>query len=254
MSISNVKNYIATFKVREQAAQFACSIRERGREKRKRVLQGLENKLRDQAEKEQREMIIDMEGNVMNCLTQFGSAHAKAEQENNTNYDEARQADFTRKREKAQRLGKEAMKDLQTQKEAEEKKKNEKIVSRRQALDTEAVRSAFVVSLPPPKVVVPEKPAQEPKVILFDKSTLFQTEYVMKKKVCEPISSPQVSTHCFLYNLNSFVCKNVFCLCVRMPEQQQCYLNWKMRNCNAKKKNRKLPTTKKLPREEMRRW
>ena len=136
MSISNVKNYIATFKVREQAAQFACSIRERGREKRKRVLQGLENKLRDQAEKEQREMIIDMEGNVMNCLTQFGSAHAKAEQENNTNYDEARQADFTRKREKAQRLGKEAMKDLQTQKEAEEKKKNEKIVSRRQACNT----------------------------------------------------------------------------------------------------------------------
>ena len=170
------------------------------------MLQGLENKLRDQAEKELKETILDMEGNVMTCLTQFGSAHAKAEQENNANYDEARQADFTRKREKAIRLGKEATKDLQTQKQVEEKKRNEKILSRKQALDTEAVRSAYVVSLPPVNMV-PDKPVQEeqPKVLLFDKSTLFQTEYVMKKKVCEPVSSPKVVIqYIYLFKFTSF--------------------------------------------------
>ena len=67
---------------REQESQFASYIRERGweKEKGKKVLQGLENKLRGPAKEAQREKDIDIEGNIMmNCLTQFDSAYAKAD-------------------------------------------------------------------------------------------------------------------------------------------------------------------------------
>lgn len=153
----------------------------------------METELKKKIESEVKAIVQDMEEEVLVCLTKFGSAHAKAQQENEENYDSIRQQELSLNRKKAHRLGMEALKDLKIQKQQTCAEKNKKILHRRQALDTESVRSTYIASLPPVKVLA-SQPIKEdpPKVIRFDKSTLFQTEYVIKEKVVEPISSPQV--------------------------------------------------------------
>ena len=95
-------------------------------------------------------------------------------------------------RKKAERLGKDALKELKVHRQQSCVEQNKKLLLRKQALDTEAVRSAYVASLPPVKVVQETVKEDPPKVIRFDKSTLFQTEYVIKDKVVEPVISPKV--------------------------------------------------------------
>lgn len=171
--------------MRDQASQFAKNIRQEGRDKRKRELGKLEREISTKAHKELQSIINDLEADALNCLMEFGGAHSKADQENIADHDTARQVDLTCKRQKAQLLGKEALRELHLQREEENRQKNRPIKARQHALDIEAVRTAYVVSLPPVTYVQTEveKKEEPTKVILFDKATLFQTEYVMKEKV-----------------------------------------------------------------------
>lgn len=137
-------------------------------------------------------MIQEMEEEVLTCLTKFGGAHAKADQENEENYEGVRQQELLQNRKKAAHLGKDALKELKIQKQQTCAEQNKKLLLRKQALDTEAVRSAYIASLPPVKVVQETVKEDPPKVIRFDKSTLFQTEYVIKDKVVEVVKSPKV--------------------------------------------------------------
>lgn len=122
-------------------------------------------------------------------------AHSKADQENDADYDTARKVQLADNRRKAQRLGKDALRDLHLQKEEEEERRSGPLKARRQALDVEAVRSSYIISLPPVSYIQSKETAKEeepPKVMLFDKSTLFQTEYAIKHKIVEEVSSPKV--------------------------------------------------------------
>lgn len=79
------------------------------------------------------------------------------------------------------------------------RKKDSAVEARRRALETEAVRSSYITSLPP--VVVKDRKTVEdepqPKVVLFDKRSLFQTQYSVKEKMVEVVANPQVK---FLIN------------------------------------------------------
>lgn len=153
----------------------------------------IERDIASKTQKEVKRIIEDLEDDALNCLTDFGSAHCKADQENNVNYDSLRHAESVRNRQKAQRLGKEALAELHVQRQETEKQKTRAIKARKQALDVEAVRSSYIISLPPVTFIQDAQPKEEPaKVILFDKSTLFQTEYVMKDKIVEEVSHPKV--------------------------------------------------------------
>ena len=140
-------------------------------------------------------MVNEMEGDALACLTSFGSAHTRANQENDAA--SMRQAALMNVRQKAACRGKEALRDLQNQKQEEATEKTKAITARRMALETEAVRSSYIVSLPPVHVIDKSKPAgkEEPKVMLFDKRSLFQTEYTIKEKIVEPVTSPKVSIY-----------------------------------------------------------
>lgn len=153
----------------------------------------MEADLKKKVQSEIKTMVQEMEEQVLEGLTKLGSAHARAQQENEENYDCIRQEESAKNRRKAQQLGKDALKELKKQKQQNLAEKNKRTLLRKQALDTESVRSNYVASLPPVKVLASEPVKEDqPKVIRFDKSTLFQTEYVIKEKVVEPIKSPQV--------------------------------------------------------------
>ena len=138
-------------------------------------------------------LIQEMEQEALYCMENLGSAHERARQENEENYEDERQQKISLNRKKAQRLGKDALKELQVQKLETSAEKNRRMMLRKQALDIESVRSKYVASLPPVKVLASHPPPEDPpKVIRFDKSTLFQTEYVIKEKLVEPILIAQV--------------------------------------------------------------
>lgn len=152
----------------------------------------MEVELKRKVESDVKALVQELEEDVLNCLTKFGSAHARAEQENEENYELIRHEEMDKNRKKATRLGKDALKELKMQRHQTSVEQNKKILLRKQALDTEAVRSAYVASLPPVKVVAEAVKEKPPKVIRFDKSTLFQTEYTIKDKIMEVVKSPQV--------------------------------------------------------------
>lgn len=131
-------------------------------------------------------MIEGLEQRFAACMHEFGSAHAKAEQENQNNYDGIRIAEIEENRVKARILGKKALQELHIQKHNYKVEKDKTIKARKQVLQVEAVRAAHVASLPPVKQPTPPPPpVEKQKVIVFDKSTLFQTERVMKEKMVE---------------------------------------------------------------------
>ncbi|XP_057370369.1 serine-rich adhesin for platelets-like [Daphnia carinata] len=177
--------------VREQSSQFARNIRDAREEKKEKILKGMEIKLKQKIDSEVKTMIQEMEEEVLTCLTKFGGAHARANQENEENYEAIRLEQLTKNRMKATHLGKDALKELKLQRQQTSIEQNKKILQRKQALDTEAVRSSYIASLPPVQVVAETVKEDPPKVIRFDKSTLFQTEYVIKHKIVEAVRSPQ---------------------------------------------------------------
>ena len=133
-----------------------------------------------------------MEDDALSCLTDFGAAHSRADRENQM--PGLQQAYEEKNKKRAQQRGKEALKDLQLQRQQENCERNKKIMTRKNALDTEAVRSSYIVSLPPVKFVEPKKKEEiHPKVMLFDKSSLYQTEYELKENVVKKITSSQVN-------------------------------------------------------------
>lgn len=152
----------------------------------------MEIELKQKIDSEVKAMVQEMEEEVLTCLTKFGAAHARANQENEENYEAVRLEQLTKNRKKATHLGKDALKELKLQRQQTSIEKNKKILQRKQALDTEAVRSSYIASLPPVQVVAETVKEDPPKVIRFDKSTLFQTEYVIKDKIVEAVRSPQV--------------------------------------------------------------
>ena len=180
--------------VREQAAQFSKRIRENANENKRRQLRSLENQMKENVQRELKNVISDLESEALTCLTGFGEAHSKANRENNVA--DVRKKELQQIRQVAGQRGKDALRELKCQKQEETKEKTQKLESRKQALEAEAIRSAYIVSLPPVHVVDKTKPPEEdqPKVMLFDKRSLFQTEYTIKEKVVEPISNPQVMT------------------------------------------------------------
>ena len=180
------------FQVREQSSQFSKNIRDARDGKKERVLKAMEAELKEKIDSEVNTMVQEMEEEVLTCLTKFGGAHAKADQENEENYETTRHQELLKNRKKAERLGKDALKELKVHRQQSCVEQNKKLLLRKQALDTEAVRSAYVASLPPVKVVQETVKEDPPKVIRFDKSTLFQSEYVIKDKVVEPVISPKV--------------------------------------------------------------
>ncbi|KZS15739.1 Uncharacterized protein APZ42_018958 [Daphnia magna] len=177
--------------VREQSSQFAKNIRDAREEKKEKILKGMEIELKQKIDSEVKAMVQEMEKEVLTCLTKFGAAHARANQENEENYEAVRLEQLTKNRKKATHLGKDALKELKLQRQQTYIEKNKKILQRKQALDTEAVRSSYIASLPPVQVVAETVKEDPPKVIRFDKSTLFQTEYVIKDKIVEAVRSPQ---------------------------------------------------------------
>ena len=150
-----------------------------------------------------RSIIQDLEDEALGCLTEFGSAHARASRENSSAEGEAaaRQAELQSKRLKARQLGQEALRELQLAREQETVQRTSQVRSRQQALDVESVRSSYMVSLPPVNYV--ERPkAEEPevnKVMLFDKATLFQSEYPMKEKVVKEVKSEETQQVSYFY-------------------------------------------------------
>lgn len=181
----------------------------------------MEKEIKSKVDSEVRVMVEELEEQVNNCLEEFGSAHLKAEKENQVNYEVIQQQEIAKIRRKAEHLGKEALKDLKIQKQCTAIEQNKRVLLRKQALDTEAVRSAYIASLPPVKVVAPPvaKKEEPPKVMRFDKSTLFQTEYVIKEKICEVIENPKVKTvHTLL--INNQVLKKTVTIFSRMQDRQ----------------------------------
>jgi hypothetical protein len=162
----------------------------------------MEVELKRKIESDVKGIIQELEEDVLTCLSKFGSAHARAEQENKENYDLVRHNQMDKLRKKATLLGKDALKELKMQRHQTSVEQNKKMLLRKQALDTEAVRSAYIASLPPVKVVAEAVKEDPPKVIRFDKSTLFQTEYVIKEKIVEAIKSPQVMVICNIYPIH----------------------------------------------------
>lgn len=131
-------------------------------------------------------------------MQEFGSAHAKAEQENQNDYNATRTAGIVENHHKAQVLGKKALQELHIQKTKEKEEKERMVKTRKQVLQVEAVRAAHVASLPPIKSRSPSPPPKEQhKAIVFDKSTLFQTERIMREEVVEE--------NCSSYKVLSFL-------------------------------------------------
>ena len=150
--------------------------------------------LHDQIKKETEILVQEMEESAMSCLTKFGTAHSNANQENQIQ--SSRRADIVeneaKKGKRAILRGKEALKELHLQQQEEKLEKNRRTIARKNALDTEAVRSSYITSLPPVKFVeCPKKEETQPKVMLFDKSSLYQTEYALKENVVEKIIDPK---------------------------------------------------------------
>ena len=172
------------------------------------MLKNMEAELKNKIDSEVKAIVQELEEDVLTCLTKFGSAHARAEQENEENYEIFRHEEMEKNRKKATRLGKDALKELKIQRHQTLVEQNKKILLRKQALDTEAVRSAFVAALPPVKVVAEAVKENPTKVIRFDKSTLFQTEYVIKDKIVEAIKSPQVIGVCHVIH-HIYLCNEV---------------------------------------------
>ena len=151
----------------------------------------MEESLGQKIRKELDQIVIDLEGDVLKCLTNFGSAHSKANQEND--YTAVQKCVSKKNMEKANFRGKEALRDLHLKRQQNDFVKKRQIIARQQALDTESVRSAFIASLPPVHVEKVKAVEEEyPKVIVFDKCSLFQTESTIKDKLVEPVTSPKV--------------------------------------------------------------
>ena len=144
-------------------------------------------------------------------------------------------------RKKAERLGKDALKELKVHRQQSCVEQNKKLLLRKQALDTEAVRSAYVASLPPVKVVQETVKEDPPKVIRFDKSTLFQTEYVIKDKVVEPVISPKVPKY-LIYACAHFVKLH---FPSRMQGKQHFFLRSKIWSWLEKWKRKNMKMTRK---------
>ena len=152
----------------------------------------MEQDLSVKAKNEIEKIIQEMEDDALSCLTNFGAAHSKADLENQM--PNSYQAAAEKNKKRALLRGKEALKDLQLQRQQENFDRNKKIITRKNALDTEAVRSSYIVSLPPVKFVEPKKKEEvHPKVMLFDKGSLYQTEYELKGNIVEKITSPKVN-------------------------------------------------------------
>lgn len=148
------------------------------------------SKIKEEEERQKQLLIEGLEKRFTICMQELGSAHARAEQENQNNYGALRMAEIEENRQKAQVLGKIALRELHIQKANKKEEKEKVIKARKQVLQVEAVRAAHVASLPPAKPPTPPPPPEEKqKAIIFDKTTLFQTERVMKEKIVEEKSS-----------------------------------------------------------------
>lgn len=152
----------------------------------------MERDLHEKTRNEIEKIVQQMEDDALSCLTNFGAAHSRANRENQM--PDLLQADMERNKKRALVRGKEALKDLQIQRQQENFERNKKVITRKNALDTEAVRSSYIVSLPPVRFVEPKKIENaHPKVMLFEKGSLYQTEYELKENVVEKISHSQVN-------------------------------------------------------------
>jgi hypothetical protein len=194
----------------------------------------MEVELKSKIDSEVKAIVQELEEDVLTCLTKFGRAHARADEENEENYELVRHDEMEKNRKKATRLGKDALKELKTQRHQTSVEQNKKILLRKQALDTEAVRSAYVASLPPVKVVAETVKENPPKVIRFDKSTLFQTEYVIKDKIVEAVQSPQVKGICHAIHHFIYVMKFL------LQDARQAAILSEIENQELIKKNEKI--------------
>ncbi|KAF5901729.1 centrosomal protein, partial [Clarias magur] len=133
--------------VREQERYIALQVRREVQERKERELQGLATALQDEWQKQRGERIKNLEKRYRESLRDVGQGHRDAK-ENEPNREALvlkKEQDEARAAERHQK----ALRNLVTQRQAEEEQRNRHVEARKKALMVEKERAAKIASLPP---------------------------------------------------------------------------------------------------------
>ncbi|XP_037828945.1 centrosomal protein of 295 kDa isoform X3 [Kryptolebias marmoratus] len=171
--------------VRDQQRYIALQIRREVEQRRQCELRQLEQELREDWERQQRDKLQTLQRLYQESLQLLGQGHRSAK-ENEPDLAAVAQREEENQA-KAEERYREALKELKTQKIRDHERQNQPINARKKALQAERERSAKVASLPPP----PPNPIQnidvkKPRVVKrCDPSAFATTHYHMLKSTVE---------------------------------------------------------------------
>ncbi|XP_071396494.1 uncharacterized protein cep295 [Centroberyx affinis] len=134
--------------VREQERNISLQIRREVQRRRQSELRSLEEQLREDWERQQRDKLLTLQSLYQESLQLLGQGHRSAK-ENEPDWEAIAQRE-EENHAKAEERYREALKELKSQRQKDHEEQNRSIKARKKALQAEKERSAKVASLPPP--------------------------------------------------------------------------------------------------------
>ncbi|KAI1893981.1 hypothetical protein AGOR_G00129250 [Albula goreensis] len=171
--------------VREQERYIALQIRKEVQNRRDRELQNLEEELREEWQRQQKERLQTLEKQYQDCLRAVGEGHRSAK-ENEPDL-EALAQKAEEQHERAAERHREALRELKSRRQRQQEEQTRHIQARRKALLVEKERAAKVASLPPP----PPEPFEKidakrlPPVKMTDVDNFSVSHFIMPETAVE---------------------------------------------------------------------
>ncbi|KAG9337552.1 hypothetical protein JZ751_028569 [Albula glossodonta] len=171
--------------VREQERYIALQIRKEVQNRRHRELQNLEEELREEWQRQQKERLQTLEKQYQDCLRAVGEGHRSAK-ENEPDL-EALVQKAEEQHERAAERHREALRELKSRRQRQQEEQTRHIQARRKALLVEKERAAKVASLPPP----PPEPFEKidakrlPPVKMTDVDNFSVSHFIMPETAVE---------------------------------------------------------------------